>query len=255
MSNDVTTYEPDPIEDDGFNGSIKGFRGTSYLRWTAAEDWTDRDGITPPSPLLVVAVDEILKMWKDNVPTIISEKPLPDPDELNAAIDPTQWETGKDGTPRPPWAHNVCVLLVNVATGESYTYQNSTVGAHIAYDHLKEQVIIMRSLRGEKVMPIVNLTKRPMRTKFGMTTRPHFEIIGWQSPGGGGDKALPDQSAPQLSGPVAAAAPAAEKKTASASSPMQPVKSSGKPAINLNAGNVKPVTTEELLNDKIPSFD
>lgn len=259
MTNDVTHYEP-PEDDDGFSGSLRGFRGGNYLRWTAAKHWTDRDGLKPPSPLLVMMIDEVLKRWQGNVPTVISEKPLPDPEELNDEIPIAQWETGVDGKPRPPWAHYVVVHLVNVATGEHYTYSNCTTGAHIAVDNLREATIIMRGLRGEKVMPLVNLSERPMKTKFGETTRPHFEIINWKSPGGGGGKAIAEQPAPQL--PAPAAATLAANATPPADKPVKankPKQKSSKPAIELTANetlgamkDVKPVTTSELLNDEIP---
>jgi len=60
-----------------------------------------------------VKVDEILRMWKEDSPTDITEKPLPDPETLNAQIPVSEWEEGVDGRPRPPWAHYVVVYLVD----------------------------------------------------------------------------------------------------------------------------------------------
>jgi hypothetical protein len=250
MSSDIVKYE-DPVEDDGFGGPIKNFRGTSYLSWTAADHWSDRDGMTPPSPLLVMAVGEVLKMWKNGMPTVISTLPLPDPDVLNAEIPESEWELDKNGKPTPPWKHNVRVVLVNAETAETFIYEHYTAGAHIAVDGLREQVMIMRSLRGEKVVAKVMLTERPYSSKkWGKVMRPHFEIIAWVAPGDGGSKAIANQPTPQLSGPGAAAPPPA----APASS-----KPKNKPSINLGAKDaidvlteVEPVTTEELLNDSIP---
>ena len=84
--------------------------------------WVDRDGVTAPSPMLAVKVDEILRMWKDDRPTDITDKPLPDPDELNAQIPVSEWEEGLDGKPRPPWAHYVVVYLVDPETATKYVY-------------------------------------------------------------------------------------------------------------------------------------
>jgi hypothetical protein len=263
MSNELTNPE-----DDGFNGaSIKNFRG-GYLRWSASTHWTDRDGLPPPSPMLVIAIDEVLKQWKDGKPEIISEKPLPDPDALNSAIPMKEWEIGIDGKPRPPWAHTVVFYLIDPLTGGLYIYSASTVGAHMAFDALREAVVVMRSLRGARVMPLVALGERPMKTRFGQTTRPHFQVLDWKSPGGGDNTALADQTTPQLLSPVAAAlsTPAAAPATAAApwtstaaspttSMPAQPAK----PTINLTAnktlsaiGNPKPVTPNEFFNDEIP---
>ena len=208
MTNDLTT--PDELKaDDGFSGSsCSGRVGRgSYLKWNDTQHWLDRDGLAPPSPLLVVAVNEIVRRWKDNTAEDIVEKPLPDPEQLNAAIPVTEWEEGIDGKPRPPWVHTVIVYLVNLATGEVYTYAAATVGAHIAYDALKESVITMRALRGTKCMPMVNLSERPMKIRFGKVgKRPHFEIIGWKTPGEDANAIVAQPAATQLSGPAVAPA-------------------------------------------------
>jgi Family of unknown function (DUF5906) len=76
MSNDIMAYEP---EDDGFSGSLKSGRllKGALIKWNDNNHWADRDGLTPPSPLLVVAINEILQKWKDGKADIINEKPLP----------------------------------------------------------------------------------------------------------------------------------------------------------------------------------
>src|SRR5262249_10290902 len=146
--------------------------------------WHDTDGLTPPSPLLVIAINEVLQKWKDGKSEIISAKPLPDTDELNATILVKEWEIDLNGQPSPPWKYTVVIYFVSPATGECFTYSNSTVGAIIAFNHLKEAVVAMRILRGSRVLPLVNLSERPMKTKFGQKLRPHLEIIGWKTPGG-----------------------------------------------------------------------
>ena len=207
MSNLATYEEPD----DGFHrgslttGSLN--KGT-YLKWTDSGGWIDRDGLTPPPGLLVLAVDTALQKWKDSRPEVIRDKPLPDPEKLNASIPKTQWEKGIDGQLRKPWSHIVIVYFVNPSTGEIYTYTSPTTGAHIAFDALCEAVVTMRALRGQRVMPVVNLSDRPMKTNFGMRKRPHFEIIGWKAPGDDA-RAVPVKPAtPELSSPAAAASPA-----------------------------------------------
>jgi hypothetical protein len=280
MTNELTTPADGPEADDGFSASSRSRRvgRGSYLRWNDTQHWTDRDGIAAPSPLLAIAVNEILRRWKDNAAKDIADKPLPDPDELNAAIPVDEWEEGVDGKPRPPWEHTVVVYLVNLATGETYTYAHATVGAHIAFDALKESVITMRALRGEKCMPLVNLDERPMKMKFGMGMRPHFEIIGWKTPGEDANAIPAQPSAPQLSGPAAAEAPpvsttmppaqsnATSRHVESSSAPSQakpqrkPKTRQGKPKSPVNVtsetlkamGDVKPASSNEILDDKIP---
>ena len=145
-------------------------------------------------------------MWKDDRPTDITVKPLPDPAELNAAIPESEWEKDRDGKPRPPWAHHVAIYLVNPDTATKYVYCSATTGAHIAFEQLRENVATMRMLRNARVMPLVKLTSRPMKTKYKMSERPHFEIIGWHAPGGDGD-ALTPPTAPQLPSPTAVETP------------------------------------------------
>jgi hypothetical protein len=259
MTTEVTEYNDG--SDDGFGGSLNSsdriIKGL-LLKWNDTLHWHDRDGLQPPNPLLAIAVNEILQRWQGKQVSVITAKPLPDPDVLNSAIPVKEWEIGLDGKPRPPWQHVVVVYLVNLATGEVYTFMNSTVGAHMAYDHLKEAVIVMRQLRGTKPMPLVNLDERPMKTTFGMKTRPHFEIIGWKSPGDDNER-LPAQSTPQLTGPAAAAA-ATPTPAPPAATPreLRPHPIPEKPAVNLTAdtlshmAEVKPVSIEEELNDELP---
>jgi hypothetical protein len=253
MANDLTTRDDD---DDGFGGSLNAnrFRGSNYLKWTKETGWRDRDGLSPPSPMLVLAVDEALQRWRNNRPEYIREKPLPNAEDLNASVPQSEWETDKDGEPRPPYAHIVVVLLVDLTTGVLYRYEASTVGAHIAFHNLREAVVTMRALRDERVMPLVNLAERPMKTRHGQGRRPDFQIVTYKSPGGD-TKAVPTKPpTPQLTGPATVAAAVTPTPATPAPSQAKP-----KPAVNLAAsdtlnsmGDVTPVTTEELLDDQLP---
>jgi hypothetical protein len=270
MSNKVTTPPDGPQADDGFSVSSRSQRvgRGSYLKWNDKQGWIDRDGVAAPSPLLAVGVDEFLRRFKNNVAEYIVEKPLPDPNELNAAIPIQEWEAGVDGKPRPPWAHTVAVFTVNLLTGETYTYAAATVGAHIAHDALKEAVITMRALRGTRCMPVVNLADRPMKMKFGQGKRPHFAIIGWRTPGEDANAIPARPTAPQLPGPAAAETLPASTMTAAASSitsgpaqqaqPQEPRQAKPKPPIDVTGetlatmSDVKPITTGEIFDDDIP---
>jgi hypothetical protein len=77
---------------------------------------------------------------------------------------------------------------------------------------------MMRRLRGANVVPVVTLSAKPMKTKFGVKQRPFFKIVNWRD----------------LSG---------ELQTAIAS----PIP----PALDVGT-SVKPVTTAEELNDEVP---
>jgi hypothetical protein len=255
MSDEVVPF------DDGFNNDdnakdqdhrLRGF----YLKWNDQTGWRDSDGLAPPPIMLVFGITEFLQRWKNNVPEKILTKPLPDPDELNQKIPVAEWEMGLDGKPRPPWEHTVGVCFINLATGQKYLYSAATSGAHIAYDNLKDAVLTMRALRGSRVLPLVKLSQRLFKTKFGMKTRPDLEIIDWKQPGS--PDTLPSQTPPaQLPGPATTAAapptttPAAEREPRP--HPRQP-----KPAISVAAGTisamstVEPVSPAEEMNDELP---
>jgi hypothetical protein len=253
MSTELT-HEPEPIEDDGFAGSLNSGRvlkGT-FLKWTDASHWQDRDGLTPPSPLLVIAVKELLQKWKNGQAEVITEHPLPNAATLNSAIPESEWEIGKDGQPQKPWKHTIAIYAVSPATGALFTYMAATIGAHIAYDALKEAVVTMRALRGSRVMPLVLLAERQMKTKFGMKLRPHFEIVSWKTPGDD-NGALAAKPAPQLTGPVtapASATAAVVKTPTQAKSKKSAAKLSAETLASM--GDVKPATSGEIFDDEIP---
>jgi hypothetical protein len=258
--NDVTNYDND---DDGFGGSLNStgrlLKGM-LLKWSDTTHWVDRDGLAPPPTMLVVGVNEAIQRWHDKKPIeTITTKPLPDLEILNEAVPKSEWEPDFNGNPKPPYQHEVIVHLVNLATGEIYTFIASSVGAHMAWDHLREAVMTMRALRGARVMPLVRLAERPMKTKFGLRGRPAFEIVNWHTPGDG-TPALPTPETPRLSGPASPAPPTSTPPTSAppTSSPSSasstPTAKPTKPAAATVAamGTVEPVTSEELLNDELP---
>ena len=185
MSHDLTTTNRNPrmMMGSAVHSIPVGLLKGTYLKWTDAAHWVDRDGLTPPSPLLVIAINEVLQRWKDGKVEVISDKPLPDPEVLNSAIPIKEWERGIDGQPRKPWAHVVVVYLVNLGTGEFYTYAAPTVGAHMAYDHLSEAVITMRALRGTKCMPVVNLARTADENQLRDAATPAFRDRRLENPG------------------------------------------------------------------------
>jgi hypothetical protein len=203
MSNDLTRSN----DDDGFSGSIsngKLIKG-QILRWNETNGWMDRDGLRPPEILLVLACTEALQRWKDKKPLeTITVKPLPEIDELNAAVAEQEWEPGLDGKPKPPWVRQVVVYLIDPTSAGFFTYLNSTIGARMAWDNLREKVITMRALRGARVVPLVKLSHRQMKTAYGLKHRPDFEIVEWRSLGGGGGGMIGDggKGPPKIAGPT-----------------------------------------------------
>jgi hypothetical protein len=251
MSANVTI----PPSDGG--SSFAGLPGDRVQRggiakWAASTGWVDRDGLPLPGTMLVIGYTTVLRRWKDKRPEYITELPLPNPDELNAAIPLEEWETGLDGKPRKPWAYCYVVYLVDLNTAALFTYAHDTFGAMQAYTNLEERIAVMRILRGEFVFPIVRLERRQWRSaQYGLQQRPHFEPTGdWRSPGG--FQTVAPSPAPQISGlatvtPPTSATPATPTTPPSTATTSSPVLNATKPA-------KPPISVGEQIADELPPW-
>jgi hypothetical protein len=249
-SNNLKQYDGEAGGDDGFSAAFSADRtikGTQVV-WNDAQHWRDRDGLKPPDELLAVGTDNIVQRWKGGLPEVIRNKPLPDPDVLNAAIPVDEWEVGLDGQKRPPWADTAVVYFIDPLTGAFFTFVSSTTGARIGVDHLKESVTGMRMLRGDRVLPLIKLGERPMKTRFGVKSRPHFEIVSWKEAGA----PILEEEAPKAALPLASELEAEPGQTAAPALQSEPAKVKRKTTTLERMGNVKSVSPGEAVNDKIP---
>lgn len=190
----VAKREPIAMEGDGWNDADntddRVIQGT--LLKCVDGHWTARDQQPIPAgtQLLALATHQLLQRWQDSTPVETIPKkpgePLPNVDELNAKIPREQWELGLDDEPRPPWQKQHLVYLLDGANAERFTFINSTVGARIAVENLRDRVKWMRAMRGADVFPVVELSSAPMKTKKGMKIRPEFKVVGWRHLGNGG---------------------------------------------------------------------
>jgi hypothetical protein len=221
---DVTKTKLPAAVDNGFDAA--GRNEDRVIRGVILKcvdgNWTDADGAKVPAgtKLLAWAMTQALQLWRNKLPveTIIKQSgvPLPDVDELNRNIPQAQWEMGLSG-PRPPWAKQHIVYLLNAKDGSEFTFISSTTGAAIAAERLRDRVKAMRMLRGEQVVPVVELGNKSMPTKFGTNKlRPDFTIVEWAHLG-------PPATAPALSHEIGT--------------------------------KVEAPTLAEELNDSIPDFD
>jgi hypothetical protein len=217
-----------PVSPNGAGPRQRLLRGV-LLKWNEVDGYLDRDGVQPlEGPYLLWALEEGYQRWKDRTSDDIIDKPLPDLEQLNAAIPKSEWEPGLDGHPRPPYSHQYCVYLLDPNDGQFFTLMNSTVGMKMLWESLAERWEVMRHLRGPDDIAVVNLATRPFRTaKWGIKYRPDLKILEWRKPGGGnGDRlAGPVAPTPQLppasSAPLAPLAPSAQTSTpAPAPAPM-----------------------------------
>jgi hypothetical protein len=186
--------------------------------------WSTDDGSPTPEELLVLGAFRILRHWPEEGPPqdILREpgKLLSDPAELNAEIPESEWRTGLDGRPEPPWAIYYVVHLVDLKTAAKFTFANKTTGSRIAFARLLDRIEAMQLIRGAGVVPVVKLESRPMKTSYGPKQRPHFEPIDWKNFGPATPAVQSSPSMPQLN--------------------------------DTTMQIVKPMTTEEELNDSIP---
>ena len=273
----MNTNEPGPPSDGGgFTNALSSdrvMRG-AIARWAANTGWLDRDGLPLPPIVLVIGYTTVLRRSKNKRPEYKTEHPLPDPEQLNAAIPVTEWEPGIDGKPRKPWALTYVVYMVDLQTGALFTYAHDTFGAMLGYNALEERIAVMRVLRGEHVFPIVRLEKRPWRSAtYGMQMRPHWEPTGdWRSPGGfqavspsptpqihgSSTPTAPTATpTPQISGPSTPTPPPISTPTTPATPTTPPPAAATPPTapaapILDHMQPVKPVTVGELIADEIP---
>jgi hypothetical protein len=196
MNDESKLPVPLPDDDDGFNpiGPADRVIAGALLKFVDGT-WSE-SGITVPrgTKLLALSTNTILQRWQEGrVIESITTKPLPDVNDLNAQIPEKEWEIGPGGTPRPPWVLTFITYLLNPATCEMFTLANSTIGVRIATQTLADRVAWMRRLRGNNVVPEVELSAKPMKTRFGVKQRFEFKILGWHLLGG--NEMAPEQLA------------------------------------------------------------
>jgi hypothetical protein len=244
---------PEGGDNDGFGRSLPTDRliKGQLAKWNDQKGWHDRDGLPLPTPTFVIGVNTGLQRWQKGQAETITNKPLPDPAQLNASIPQSEWEVDLNNKPRPPWEIIYAIYMIDLATGTVYTFVNSTIGARLCFEQLQESVCIMRALRGSRVLPLVKLEQRPMKTGFGMRSRPHLQIVDWRTPGDDGGGLLAPMPTPQLTGPMPAAPAPAPSPAPAAAVPAAPPAPPATATLNATQP-VKPVTTAELIADELP---
>jgi hypothetical protein len=181
----MSTNLPVTTSDDGFNDAAgdRLIRG-ELIRFTDGS-WNTKEGtaLSPDLQLLVVGLTKAIQRWQAKMPIVtIVAKPgerFPDVDDLNAAVPEDQWEVGLSGK-RPPWIMSNVIYFIDPTDASAFTYLGSTAGGRIATERLAEKTNRMRLLRGARVLPLVTLDSRPMKTRYGVKPRPEFTVIDWR---------------------------------------------------------------------------
>jgi hypothetical protein len=190
------TRLPAPIDDNDFDPGDRLLHGI-LAKWDAEKKWHDRDGLPLPSPMLVFGITQAVQRFHEDGVETHFIKPLPNVDELNAAVPKSEWPIGFNGQPRFPYALYDVVYLLNPIDAQDFTYLNCTDGCALAVDRLRAKIKNMRAYRGEPALcPIVTLSEVPWKTKYGMKLRPDFPVTDWRL--FGAEKTPP----PQLAAPT-----------------------------------------------------
>jgi hypothetical protein len=128
--------------------------------------------------------------WADHRPVeIIERKPgeaLPKRETLGY-LAKDQWEIGPSGAPTDPWVNTRFLYLIG-KSGAIYTFTTSSMGGSGAIEKLADAIEFMRQVRPGAV-PEIELRSAPMKTRYGLRTKPDFPIVGWR----GGDDTLAKQ--------------------------------------------------------------
>jgi hypothetical protein len=159
----------------------------------------------PTEQPAAVSMRVILQRWKDKrVIDMRTKHPLPDLKSLNQSVPMNEWELDLNGNPRPPWQRTYILYFLDLDTAERSTFASSTVGAEIAVARLKDKISWMRRMRGANVVPQIEFSWAPMKTRFGPRKRPEFKVIKWIDLGGGdGGPCLVPPSKPKQLPPAA----------------------------------------------------
>jgi hypothetical protein len=217
-----------PLDGYDDDGSPPSLRGAKYLKFDGATPtlWFLREGGTPAKKGPYFAPDCWEEQVKWTADKTVAEKirkqpgePFPDVESLNAKTPEDEYIYDFNDKLVGPWRHTFNVGLVDTDTGARFIASNSTTGMAIAYEELRSAVQFKRKARGEHVIPVIELSSAPMRSKkYGIRTIPRFEVIDCRTFGG---------STPAVSGPV------------------DPIP--GTP--------VAPITASEIVNDSMPTWD
>jgi len=191
----------DPFSaDEGGGGS--GFDGLK-LKFTNDARWVNPDEEEIRALLVALNVVNRVQKWSGSggAPLeTITLKPgerWPDIGALNNAC-PDEWYT-KFGKFVGPWAGERVVLFADLDTMAGYWWPSPTgnMGASRCIRNLIGQTKRKRSLLGQLVFPIVELSHTFMQTSYGGRERPHLIVRKWIT-FGGGQSALPDRSTIQV---------------------------------------------------------
>ena len=196
--------------------------------------------VLPDTTLLVIRIITCWVRWWDQAPTehrvTRSGQLHPQRDDLPDK-DKALWQLGLDGkNGADPWKDSRYLHLINLQTGQDYTFVTDTYGGRMAVGELNSSIRNVR-VAHPSAMPIIKFGDGTFKSRqFGLVPRPAFVIVEWHK----GLKEVPAQGDQQL------LAPAKEQLDAFA-------KSAEKPTEQI-VSELPPVSLAEEMGDQIPDF-
>src|SRR5262249_697393 len=149
--------------------------------------------------LIVVDIGRVVQKWgKDNRPCeppiiLAPNQKFPDVKAMNEACPKSEWRESFGNLVGPYQAQHICYMF-NPSTMDKYSRPTSTTGGAICASGLVDKTKMMRRFRGQHVYPVVKLSDKFMRTRFGGRQRPDLIVQRWVTLDGSG--ALPAPEAP-----------------------------------------------------------
>ena len=104
----------------------------------------------------------VIRWNDDNMPEevipLARGEPCPNLTEMNAAIPQSQWRTGLNGNPEPPYQLQRVLEFLDPKNMErlSWPHNVTVIGSSRAAEELEGRIKITRRLRGEDVYPVVS---------------------------------------------------------------------------------------------------
>jgi hypothetical protein len=202
--NDITKYGGDGWDDlpDDSGTLLRG----AIIKFNSGEFISEKRRLDGDETWAVTGVLALWVLWGDRAPLQYDlAKPghgLSDRNELGH-LDPERWPLGLDGRPQDPWRDSRYVYLVNTRSAADATFTTDTIGGRRGVSELRNSIANVR-LAQPGAIPIVKLISLPMPTKFGIKTRPGFEVLDWKVP----DRIVPiPNRAPVIMQPAQASLP------------------------------------------------
>jgi hypothetical protein len=181
INSNLPTTDGFDVEETGSNSLIRG----TMLKFKDS-DWLAGKTEFLPAGTKVTAIGTVMAWvrWPEEGPpehtvTQSGEK-HPHRHQLGD-LDKSLWPPGLDGEPSDPMRDTRYVYLVDDKTAQTYTYVTDSIGGRRAVSELKTQIQTYR-VAHPRAVPIVELTKTTMPTKYGIKPRPLLKVTGWHIP-------------------------------------------------------------------------